>query len=200
MPRILLAAVLCSLCFAGPQAAGQQPVKRDADSLEKKIGVMLERGAKAPPKAARPLRTPVSEREVNAYFKFQGRDHLPVGVLSPVVSILDTERLEARAVVDLDAVRKAKERAWSDPLSWVTGSLEIRASGKLRAINGQGVFQLESASLGGVPIPKTLLQELVAYYSRTPDSPNGFDFDRPFALPHQIRQVELQRGTAVIVQ
>jgi hypothetical protein len=174
--------------------------RKDADLLEKKLSALLERGAKPPTKPARPLRTPISEREVNAYFKFQGKEHLPVGVLNPLVTILDAERVEARATVDLDAVRKAKERGWSDPLSWVTGTLEIRASGKLRAINGQGAFQLEGATLGGVPIPKTLLQELVAYYSRTPDSPNGFDLDQPFALPHQIRQVELQRGIAVIVQ
>ena len=108
--------------------------------------------------------------------------------------------MEARAVVDLDTVRKAKERQWSDLLSYVTGTVEVRAIGKLQAANGQGTFQLESATLGGVPMPKLLLQELVQYYSRTPDSPEGFNIDQPFTLPHQIRKVELQRGSAVIVQ
>ena len=191
---------LAALVLQSPVHGLELQDKRDADNLEKRLGAILERGAKPPAKTARPLRTPISEREVNAYFRFQGKEHLPVGVVNPLITIVDAERVEARATVDLDAVRKSKERPWSDPLSWVTGTLEVRAAGKLRAINGQGVFQLESASLGGVPIPKTLLQELVAYYSRTPESPNGFDLDRPFALPHQIRQVELQRGAAVIVQ
>ena len=193
-------AALCVLWTIHPLAVAQAPAKRDADTLEKKLAQVLERGAKPKPASAKPLRTPISEREVNAYFKFQGKEHLPVGVLNPIVAIVDASRLEARATVDLDAVRKSKERAWSDPLSWVTGSLEVRAAGKLRALNGKGTFELESASLGGVPIPRTLLQELVTYYSKTPESPNGFNFDQPFNLPHQIRQVELQRGAAVIVQ
>ena len=206
MRRGILVAAFCALTGLALHASVQGLAlqdKRDADSLEKKISLLVARGAKPPAKAARPLpplRTPISEREVNAYFRFQGKEHLPVGVLNPNVTILDAERVEARATVDLDAVRKSKERPWSDPLSWVTGTLEVRAAGKLRAVNGQGVFLLESATLGGVPIPKTLLQELIAYYTRTPDSPNGFNLDHPFALPQQIRQVELQRGTAVIVQ
>lgn len=193
-------AALVSLSVAAPFAVGQDPVRREADNLQKKLTQVLERGARPKAASARPLRTAITESEVNAYFRHRGPEFLPVGVLDPKLMIVDTTRVEARAIVDLDAVRKAKERAWSDPLSWVTGSLEVKAAGKLRAANGKGTFELESASLGGVPIPKALLQELVAYYSRTPDSPNGFNLDQPFALPHQIRQVDLQRGSAVIVQ
>jgi hypothetical protein len=195
---VLVAAIL-ALGTALPTASAQDPAKRDADNLQKKLTLVLERGAatKPPP---RPVRTAITEREVNAYFRYQGKEHLPVGVLHPSVMIVDASRVEARATVDLDAVRKSKERAWSDPLSWVTGSVEVRAAGKLRAANGKGTFELESATLGGLPIPKGLLLELVAYYSRTADSPNGFNLDQPFSLPHQIRQVELARGSVVIVQ
>jgi hypothetical protein len=184
------------------QAFGQVPQadKRDADSLERKISAMLARGAKPLPKTAKPLRTPVSDREVNAYFKFQGKEFLPVGVVNPNVVIIDGQHVEARATVDLDAVRKSKDRAWTDLLAYVTGTVEIRAAGKLSAANGVGTFDLESASFAGVPIAKGLLQEVISYYSRTPESPKGFSLDQPFNLPHQIRQVELQRGTAVIVQ
>jgi hypothetical protein len=87
-----------------------------------------------------------------------------------------------------------------DLLSYVTGSVEIRASGKFQSANGTGTFELESASIGGVPISKAFLQEVIAYYSRTPDSPEGFNLDQPFKLPQQIQHVELKRGVAVIVQ
>ncbi len=60
----------------------------------------------------------------------------------------------------------------------------------------RGTFALESATLGAVPVPKSLLQELVTYYTRSPELPNGFDLDKPFDLPANIRQVELQRGAA----
>ena len=78
--------------------------------------------------------------------------------------------------------------------------LEVRASARVRAANGFGQLELEDATLGGVPIPKVLLQMIVTHYSTTPDHPSGFNLDDPFELPHQIRQVELTRGSAVIVQ
>jgi len=197
---MLLVVALCGFLPAGLLALAQELVKRDADGLEKKLTVIVERGAKPPAKAARPLRTPILDKEVNSYFKFQGKEHLPVGVLDPNVLIVDGARIEARAMVDLGAVRKANERTWPILLSWVSGVVEIKASARVRAANGFGQLELETATLGGVPIPKSLLQMIVTHYSKTPDNPSGFNLDDPFELPHQIRQVELTRGSAVIVQ
>lgn len=197
--RLAWTAALCALTAAALGGAEEPLTKRDADSLQKKLTAVLERGAVSDD-AARPLRTVVTDREVNAYFKFQGAEQLPVGVLSPTITILDAGRVTGAALVDLDAVRRSKERGWTDPLAYVSGILEIHAVGTLRGANGKGVFDLESATLSGVPIPKALLQEIVSYYSKTPESPGGFALDQPFNLPQKIRQVELQRGTAVIVQ
>jgi hypothetical protein len=199
MRRTFLEIALCGVLPAGLITASQDFVKRDADGLEKKLHLIVGRGD-LKPVPVKPLRTPISEREVNSYFKFQGKEHLPVGVLDPTIVIVDGTRLEARAMVDLGAVRKANERTWPMLLSWVSGVVEVRASAKVRATNGFGQLELESASLGGVPIPKTFLQMIVSHYSATAENPAGFNLDQPFELPHQIRQVELQRGAAVIVQ
>jgi hypothetical protein len=200
MPRRLAWTIaIWAIAVASLAAAVQTLTKTDADSLEKKIAAVLARGA-ATNAAARPLRTVFTEREINAYFKFQGAAQLPVGVVNPVITILDGGRVTGVATVDLDAVRKSKERGWLDPLSYITGSVDVHASGRLRAVDGKGVFELESASLGAVPIPKIVLQEIVSFYSRTPESPGGFSLDQPFDLPQKIRQVDLQRGSAVIVQ
>lgn len=188
-----------AIAVTGLAAAVQSFSKTDADNLEKKIAAVLARGA-AVDAAARPLRTVITEREVNAYFKFQGAQQLPVGVVNPIITILDGERVSGVATVDLDAVRKSRVRGWTDPLSYITGSVDLHATGRLRGANGKGVFELESASIGAVPIPKALLQEIVSYYTRTPESPGGFSLDQPFDLPQKIRQVDLQRGSAVIVQ
>ena len=194
------AAALCALGATVLGAAGQQALtKREADSLEKKLAAMLARGAQATA-APKALRTPVSDREVNAYFKYQGAAVLPVGVVNPSVGIQETGRLTGVVTVDLDAVRKSKERAWTDPMAYVTGALEVRLAGRLTASNGKGQFILESATLAGVPMPKAFLQEIVAFYTRTPELPAGFNLDQPFDLPQRIRQVDFQRGTAVIVQ
>ena len=70
----------------------------------------------------------------------------------------------------------------------------------LRTSKGVGWLQLESAAVGGLPIPKILLQEIVGYYSRTATNPAGIKLDDPFALPARIREIQVERGQAIIVQ
>ena len=85
-------------------------------------------------------------------------------------------------------------------MNYLTGRLPVTATGTLQTSNGIGRFELESASVGGVPIPKMLLQEIVSYYSRTPQNPVGISLDDPFALPARIREIQVERGQAIIVQ
>jgi hypothetical protein len=70
----------------------------------------------------------------------------------------------------------------------------------LRTQEGKGRFYLASAEILGVPLPKPILQELVTFFSRTPENPNGFNIDAPFNLPAKIREVAVNRGEAVVVQ
>jgi len=197
-----MATTVLGLIAAITLSAGAQALsKTDADSLQRKLDAILQRGAATGKAAARPLSTSVSDREFNAYFRFQGAQHLPNGVVNPTLQILDAGRLIGVVTVNLDAVRRSKERAWTDPLAYMSGSVDAKIVGVLRAVNGKGKLDLESASLGGVPVPIVLLQELITYYTRTPESPSGFSLDQPFNLPQQIKQVNfLQRGSAVIVQ
>lgn len=180
--------------------SAQQLTLRDADTMAKKVAGIVARGESQPAAKPAALRTSFTEREVNAYLKFHGKDRLPTGVVDPSLMLAGNRRVSARAIVDLDMVRTAKERGWLDPAAYLTGSLEIRAVGLLETANGKGTIQIESAHVGGVPIPKTLFQELVTFYSRSPDLPGGFDLDRPFDLPARIREVEIRRGAATIVQ
>jgi len=201
MTRRFALVVGLSILMAGAAPRATQDLTReDADSMQRKIAAILGRGELPATANAAPVRTAFSEREVNAYFKFVGPDEFPPGVVDPRVRIAEGGRIEGRAVVDLDAVRKSKERGWLDPLTYVTGAVEVRASGTLLAANGVGVFKLASATLGGVTIPKALLQELVTFYTRTPEAPNGFALDDPFTLPAAIRAVQLQRGAATVIQ
>lgn len=200
MPRrIAWTAALWAVAAVALAATSQTLAKTDADSLERKLAALIARAA-ATDAAPRPLRTVITDREVNAYFKHQGAQQLPAGVVNPVITILDGGRVQGVVTVDLDAVRKSRVRGWSDPLTYVTGSVDVHAVGRLRGANGKGVFEFESASIGALPIPKLVLQEIVSYYSKTPASPGGFSLDQPFDLPQKIRQVDLQRGSAIIVQ
>jgi hypothetical protein len=198
--RVMLCAVFAFATAAGTAAALQDLTPKDAASLEKKLVDILERGARKPaPNAAR-VRTPVSEREINAFLKFTYREQLPKGVVSPQVSLAGNRRVSGQAMVDLDAVRKSKDRGWLDPAAYLTGTVQVRAVGLFHATNGKATFQFESAHVGALPVPKALFQELVSHYSRSPELPAGIDIDKPFDLPASIREVDIQRGAATIVQ
>ncbi|MGE5245460.1 MAG: hypothetical protein ACM3SQ_14645 [Betaproteobacteria bacterium] len=172
--------------------------KQDAEQLRQKLATITQY---LPGRAARPHRTTISEQELNAYLAYDARPELPAGVIDPAITILGTGRVAARAVVDLDAVRRQKNPTSAfDPASYLTGRLPVTVAGVLRTNNGIGQFTLESATIGGVPVPKPLLQEIVSYYSRSPDMPNGVSLDNPFALPAHIREIQVERGQAVIVQ
>jgi hypothetical protein len=200
MARELTLVAVLVVGLSAPSSMPQALTQAEADSMGRKVQLMMEQGEKPRAKTAPPLRTAFTEREVNAYFKHYGPAIMPPGVVDPQVTILDGGRVTARAVADLDAVRKSKERGWLDPMNLVTGSLEVKMAGKVVGANGVGVLQLESASVGGVPVSKALLRELVAFYTKTPENPDGFDIDKPFVMPVNIRSFETKLGAATVVQ
>src|SRR4029453_12864911 len=122
------------------------------------------------------------------------------GVVEPTITIVGPGRVTGRAVVDLDAVRKQKSRTVMDPMNLATGRLPVTATGLLTTSNGVGRFQLESASLGPVPIPKVLLQEIGGFYSRTPKSPGGSGLGARLALAPRLREFGGDPGRAIVVQ
>lgn len=183
-----------------PVRAADPPVsRRDADLLKQKIALIAEHGGAAP--SERRLRTTVSEQEVNAYLVYEAQDYLPAGVVSPEVTILGPGRVSGRAIADLDQIREdRKPTSLLDPMRYLRGRLPVTAVGALRTSNGVATFQFESAEVSGVPIPKLLLQQIVGYYSRSPTRPSGFSLDDPVALPARIREIQLQRGQAIVIQ
>lgn len=201
MTPLLTRAIVASACAltAATLLHADGPItRRDSELFKQKVAAIVD-GAATPARVAR--RTSVTENEVNAYLAYEARDQIPVGVVNPTVTILDAGRVSARAIVDLDAVRRQQNaNSLFDPTSYLTGRLPITATGVLQATNGVGRFQLESASIGGVPVPKMVLQQIVSYYSRTPENPSGIGLDDPFALPARIREIQVARGQAIIVQ
>lgn len=193
--------VLAVVLVAGASVAAQDAaLVRDAASLQKKVAAINQRAAAKPRQTTPTFRTVLTDREVNAYFKLNGRTFLPAGVLEPELQIGDGGRVRAKAVLDLDAALKPQNRSFFDPLAWLSGKAPVTAAGTVRASNGRGVLQLETATISGVTIPKTVLQQLISYYTRTPESPDGFDIDKPFDLPANIQSVEITPGQAIVVQ
>jgi len=195
---VVAAAPVAALALVAAVHAGAAVSKRDADALRQKVAT-INAHAESGAKTAR--RTTVTENELNGYLAFDAHEQLPAGVVEPSVTILGSGRLSGRAVVDLDAVRKSKgSTSILDPVNYLAGRVPVTATGTLKTQNGIGQFQLESAAVGSVPIPKILLQEIVSYYSKSAAKPSGIGLDDPFALPARIREIQVERGQAIIVQ
>jgi hypothetical protein len=189
--------VAVAATLAGVAAARGPVSRREAETFQRKVAEIQRHGAGA----RQGVRvTPVYEGEVNSFLHFEGAAALPPGVREPSVAIPGNSRVTGRAVVDLDAVRASRPRGILDPMNLLSGQLEVTASGTLAAIDGRARFTLESATVGGVPVPGVLLEELVSYYTRSPEWPAGLDLDDTFALPARIRQIDLRPGEAIVVQ
>jgi hypothetical protein len=193
---ILFELMLLTLAASSPAAV--QLSKEQGDRLERKIEEITKNASLEP---VRSKRTTVSELEVNSYLNFNLRDKIPRGLASPQITIVGEGQLAGRVFVDIDEFKRHRNSAGIlDPLNYISGQVPVTARGVLRTQDGKGKFQLGSAEILGVPLPKPLLQELVTFFSRTPDNPNGFNIDAPFNLPAKIREVVVNRGDAVVVQ
>jgi hypothetical protein len=191
-------ALLLLLGLAGAAMAALQLSKEQGDSLARKIDGINKNAATEP---VRSKTTPISEPEVNSYLAFNIKDKIPRGLATPEIRIVGNGQLAGRVYVDMDEFKRNRNsRGIMDPLSYISGQVPLTGRGVLRTRDGKGQFQLISAEIHGVPVPKPIVQELVSFFSRTPENPNGFNLDAPFNLPAKIREVPVKQGQALVVQ
>jgi hypothetical protein len=198
IPRSVMAIVAAAAAFGGARA--QEPARAEADAMQTKIERVAEAAEPPRPADAPPLKTRFTEREINAYLALDGPAFLPPGIARPRMQLGDDGRVQARAIVDLDAVSRSRERSAFDPLAYLSGSVEVVATGRVEGSGGEGLIRYESATVGGVTVPKTVAQELLRFYTTTPERSGGFAFDEPFALPVGLRAVDVERGAAIVTQ
>jgi hypothetical protein len=181
-----------------PGLAADPPSRRDADLLKQKMaGIALSGAARSP----EPRRTSVTENELNAYLVHEMAPRFPAAVSEPSISMLGEGRVAGRVILDLDRVRG--EVGAAGPLNFaglLGGRLPVEARGLLHAFGGVARFELESAAVGGVPVPARLLEQIVSYYTRSPRYPAGISLDDSFELPARIREIQVERGRAIVVQ
>jgi hypothetical protein len=172
--------------------------REQADTFVTKVDAISRNGGPGP---STPRRTPVSENELNSWFVYRAQPLLPQGVSAPKITLVGPGKVTGEATVDLDIIAKRRASGGMlDPWGYVSGKVPISVAGTLRTKDGVGQFEMETAAVSGVPIPKMLLQEMLSYYSRTPEHPAGIKLDDSFALPANIRQIDVAEGQAVVVQ
>jgi len=181
-------------------AADPAIARRDADTFKLKVSEITRRGGVAPT-ATGHARTTVTESEVNGYLAMELGNDLPEGVVSPTVTLLGQGRTTGQAVVDLDRVRQGMGATGVlNPLRYLRGRLPVVATGTIESRDGVARLQFESATVSGVRVPKVVIQQIVGYYSRSARFPSGVNLDDPFTLPARIREIQVERGQAIVVQ
>ena len=199
-PLVIVGTVAMAAVAGLGAAHAQEPTRAEADAMQVKIERVAAAADAPRPAEAPPLHTTFTEREINAYLALEGPAFLPPGIAMPRVQLGDDGRVRARAIVDLDGVRRARERGPFDPLRYITGAVEVVAIGTVEGGGGRGLIRYESATVGGVAVPKTVAQELLKFYTTTEQRPRGFAFDEPFALPAGLRAASVERGAATVTQ
>jgi hypothetical protein len=196
--RLLLLHAAGASLLAGVVLGATGPVTAEqAERFQKKVNDIVNHGETA--NAGR-RRTEFSNDELNAYLQITLKPEFPAGVAEPSVTFVGRGRLAGRAIVDLDAIRKKSSGGWFDPAAYLSGRLPVTATGTLRTGDGQGQFDLESAEVSGIPVPKSLLQEIVTYYTRSPELPNGVSLDQKFPLTSEIDRIDIEPGKAIVHQ
>jgi hypothetical protein len=203
---ITVAALMLAAVATRAVNADARFTKAGSDAFHRKLTTIVQGGAAttASTTAAKGTKqTPILENELNSYLRYELREEVPAGVTEPTITIVGDGRVTGSAVVDLDAVKQARQSnssSWFDPMRLLSGKLPVTASGVLQTQQGTGRFMLESAEISGIPVPKTVLQQVVSYYSRSAQNPSGVNLDDAFELPARIREIRVQPGQAIVVQ
>ena len=195
-PAVAVAAIgtiaLSSALLAAPLT------KQLSDAFAKKIVLVQKMSGE---KAAKDRPTTFTQDETNSYLKFGAGELLPTGLTQPEITMLGQGKVSGKAIVDLDIVRqKQSSGSWFDPTSYLTGKLPVTASGRIVTWDGKGKFELETAEITGVPIPKSFLAQMVNFFTRTADNPKGSSIDDTFELPANIKRIDVEQGRFVTHQ
>jgi hypothetical protein len=186
---LLLAGQVLAAAADGPRT----PIsKAQADTFARKLDALEAPDVKKTTKSL-----VVTEGEVNSYVNYTLGPSLPAG-LTGVELQLDRDRLQAMGQVDIEQVKRhlGELNPWN-PIKLLSGRVPILLSGRYAGSkDGFGRVEIEEVRAAGVPIPLSVVQEMITRSTRSPKHPDGFDIQAPFRLPHPVRRLRLMPGQA----
>src|SRR5262245_26837911 len=122
-PWLALTAFVAATLASVVRGAAVEPSRAHAASTVQTVARIAALGERRSQKLNR---TTGTENELNAYLVYEAKDQLPVGLVEPAISIVGGGRLTARAVLDLDAVRKQQATGGAlDATSYLSGRVPI---------------------------------------------------------------------------
>jgi len=201
MRRCVLAVALCAVWVLPPAESGEARgqasglSQQKADALARRLDELVRTARQ---EGQQPRRLVVTEAELNSFLNLGLQGGLPEG-LDDLRVRMERDRLAASATVDIDRVKEhMPPLSPLNPLSFLSGRVPAQISGRLRTRDGFGSVELEEVRLGALSVPLTLVDQAVAYSTRTPQNPQGFDINAPFRLPYSIQRVRVRPGRTLI--
>ena len=203
MIRILFHCVVFTIVTVATLAArptGQSEgslVAADGQRLEEKLALIAENAAVGT-QPVEPI--VVYQREINAFLRYQAAPELPPGLSEIEVALSDSGQVSVCAIVDLSTIRSDRSRDALGPLRYLSGRLPVAVQGLVWSNSGVGRFEIQSVTIGSIPVPASVLSELVHYYSRNEERPQGIDLAEPFELPYGITELRVEHERAIVIQ
>jgi hypothetical protein len=195
---LAVAAFAAAAIAEAPRAAPAGLSWAEAESLSHKLERIDRRRRQPRAGAARRESVLVTQGELNSYLNLSLAPQLPPGVTGLRVA-LQSERIHARANVDLEKVRAQVPAAtgWG-PFSLLGGSVPVELRARLLSGDGFGSVEVEDLRLATLPVPVSVLEQLVSSATRNSGNPGGFDILAPFRLPYAVQRVRIEPGRAYL--
>lgn len=179
-----------------PVQAGPALSQAQADALDRRFDDLNERHKCG--KVTRGKSVLVTESELNSYLNLSLGEKMPRG-FSDVVVRLEYGRIHATGVLDLDQVRdKMPNLSPLSPLYWLSGRVPVLLRGRILNDDGFASIEWEDVRVANIPVPISLLHQIVSSTTKSADHPDGFDIRAPFRLPYSLRQVRIEQGRAFL--
>jgi hypothetical protein len=148
-------------------------------------------------RARKPESVLVTEGELNSYLNLTYAPQMP-GITDVDIQ-LDSDRINAKGLVDLEQVRGKVPRPspWS-PLALLRGKVPVELKGRLQTRDGFGTIEVEEAWIASLPVPLSFVEQIVSTATKKPSQPEGFDIHAPFRLPYAVSRVRLETARAFL--
>lgn len=190
-------ALVCAF-LTGVLMAAEVLTPQLGDAFARKVVLVQEHANQG---VKKPRSTTFTQAETNSYLKYNAKDLLPTGMTQPEITLIGEGRLSGKAIIDLDVVRqKTSSGGWFDPTSYLTGKLPVTASGRILTGDGKARFEVERAEVSGIPIPRSFLAQMVNFFTRTADNPQGSSIDDTFEMPANIRRIDVESARFTVHQ
>jgi hypothetical protein len=193
--------LIAALWLAAPASsapASRPPVSRElADSLARKIDSLSALVSSRAKKAA-PQSMLLTEGEINSYLNLVLLPALPT--VRDVDVHIEAGQLTATGLVDIDQVKRQLTLSPWNPVSFLKGRIAVNVSGRYTNVgrDGRGRVTIDEVRAGSLPIPVSVIEQIVSSSTRSRELPDGIDIREPFRLPAPVRGLRLQPGQAFL--